>query len=65
VDLVHLAHAALIGYPRYFDPVSRRACPVEVAVERLASGDIPHPGLANRWLAKLQGRFAGYTRFWR
>jgi capsular polysaccharide export protein len=65
VDLVHLAHAALIGYPRYFDPISRRPCPVEVAVARLASGDIPHPGLTHRWLAKLQGRFAGYARFWR
>ncbi len=65
VDVLHLAHAALIGYPRYFDPVSGRACPVEVVVERLAAGDIPHPGLANRWLAKVQGRLAGYARFWR
>ncbi len=65
VDIVHLAHAALIGYPRYYDPVARRPCPVEVVVARLAVGDIPHPGLAMRWLAKLQGRFAGYARFWR
>jgi capsular polysaccharide export protein len=65
VDLVHLAHAALIGYPRYFDPVSKLPCPVEVVVERLTSGDIPHPGFGNRILAKAQGRFAGYARFWR
>ncbi len=65
VDLVHLVHAALIDYPRYFDPVSGRPCPVEVVVERLATGDIPHPGLAMRLLAKAQGRLAGYARFWR
>jgi capsular polysaccharide export protein len=65
VDLVHLAHAALIGYPRYFDPMSGRPCPVEVVVERLATGAIPHPGLGNRLLAKAQGRFAGYAQFWR
>ncbi len=65
VDLVHLAHAALIGYPRYFDPVSGRPCPVEVVVDRLAAGDIPRGGLGMRLLAKAQGRFAGYARFWR
>jgi capsular polysaccharide export protein len=64
-DVVHLAHAALIGYPRYYDPLSRLPCPVEVVIDRLATGDIPHPGRANRWLAKLQGRFAGYARYWR
>jgi len=31
-DLVQLAHAALIAYPRYWDPVSRRPCPPEVAL---------------------------------
>lgn len=64
-DLVQLVHATLIAYPRYYDPVSHRPCPVEVVVERLAAGDVPHPGLGNRLLAKLQGRFAGYARFWR
>lgn len=34
-----LAHAALIGYPRYFDPVTGQACPPEIAVLRLASGE--------------------------
>jgi capsular polysaccharide export protein len=64
-DPAHLVHATLIAYPRYYDPVSRRPCPVEVVVERLASGDVPHPGLANRVLAKLQGWFVGYAQFWR
>lgn len=64
-SLDQLVHAALIAYPRYYDPVSRRPCPPEVAVERLAAGDLPHPGLGNRLLAKLQGRFATYARFWR
>jgi len=63
-DLGQMAHAALIAYPRYFDPVSRRPCPPEVAVDRLRSGQIPHPGRANRILAKLQGAFAS-TPFWR
>jgi len=63
--LTHLIHAALIGYPRYYDPVSRRACPPEVAVERLAQGDLPRPGLGLRLLAKLQGRFVTHARLWR
>ena len=64
-DLTQLVHAALIAYPRYWDPVSRRPCPVEVAMDRLASGDIPHPGRANRALSKLQGRFASLAHLWR
>ena len=64
-DLMQLAHAALIAYPRYWDPVSRRPCPPEVALDRLASGEIPHPGRANRILSKLQGRFASLAHLWR
>jgi capsular polysaccharide export protein len=64
-DLTQLAHAALIAYPRYWDPVSRRPCPVEVALDRLASGEIPHPGRLNRGLSKLQGRFASLAHLWR
>lgn len=64
-DLLHLLHAALIAYPRYWDPVSRRPCPPEVALDRLASGDIPHPGRLNRLISKLQGRFASHARLWR
>ncbi|WP_346763891.1 capsular polysaccharide biosynthesis protein [Rhodobacter sp. SGA-6-6] len=64
-DLLHLVHAALIAYPRYWDPVSRRPCPPEVALERLATGDIPHSGAWNRLVAKLQGRFASHANLWR
>ncbi len=64
-SLAGLIHAALIDYPRYIDPVTGRPCPVEVAVDRLAAGEIPHPGAGNRALAKLQGLFASYAHLWR
>lgn len=64
-DLIALAHAALIDYPRYFDPLTGQPCPVEVAVDRLSSGDIPHPGRLNRMVSKLQGWFASYAHLWR
>lgn len=64
-DLFGLVHATLIDYPRYWDPVTGQPCPVEVAVERLSSGTIPHPGYANRVLSKLQGVFATYAHLWR
>jgi capsular polysaccharide export protein len=64
-DLTTLAHAALIAHPRYWDPVSRRPCPPEVALDRLASGEVPHPGRMNRLLSKAQGRFASYAHLWR
>jgi capsular polysaccharide export protein len=60
-----LVYAALIDYPRYFDPLSGSACPVEVVVERLRDGGVPHPGMANRLLAKLQGAFASQAHLWR
>lgn len=60
-----LVHAALIDYPRYLDPVTRQPCPVEVVIDRLAADDIPHPGPANRLLAKLQGLFASHAGLWR
>ena len=64
-DLAHLVHAALIAYPRYYDPVSRRPCPPEVAIDRLATGTLPRPGSALRLLAKLQGAFASHAHRWR
>ena len=63
--LAALAHAALIAYPRYHDPVTGRPCPPEVALHRLAHGPIPHPGRANRLLAKLQGALASHAWLWR
>lgn len=53
VSLSGLAHAALIGYPRYADPVTGLPCPPEVVVDRLASGSLPRP--PSGLLAKLQG----------
>jgi capsular polysaccharide export protein len=64
-DLLHLVHAALIAYPRYWDPVAKRPCPPEVALERLATGTIPRPGPFNRLIAKAQGRFASHAHLWR
>ncbi|MDQ2089435.1 capsular polysaccharide biosynthesis protein [Marimonas arenosa] len=61
VGLDGLVHATLIDYPRYLDPKTGLPCPVEVAVERLATGEIPHPGPVNRTLSKLQGLLAGFT----
>jgi capsular polysaccharide export protein len=50
--LAGLAHAALIGYPRYIDPRTGLPCPAEVAVERLAAGEAP---TASGLMARLQG----------
>ncbi len=63
--LMALAHAALIAYPRYMDPVTLLPCPPEVAVDRLASGRIPAPSLANRLLSKAQGALASRAHLWR
>lgn len=64
-DLIALTHAVLIDYPRYFDPVTKSACPVEVVVDRLTSGDLPKGQRGTRLLAKLQGLFASYAYLWR
>lgn len=60
-----LVHAALIAYPRYYDPISRRPCPPEVVIDRLAAGHIPPRGLTNRLLAKAQGALASQAWIWR
>ncbi|MBE0552945.1 MAG: capsular polysaccharide biosynthesis protein [Rhodobacteraceae bacterium] len=60
-----LVHAALIAYPRCFDPVSGRPCPPEVVIDRLASGSIQPRSLRLRILAKAQGRLAGWAHLWR
>ncbi len=68
-DLLHLAHAALIAYPRYFDPITKTPCPPEVALLRLAQAQGAGPalpqGLGLRLLSKLQGHFASYAHWWR
>ena len=64
-DLAALVHATLIAYPRYFDPITGRPCPVELVAERLAEGRTGpgRPGL--RLLARLQGLLAGQAWIWR
>lgn len=62
--LLGLVHAALIAYPRYYDPLTRQPCPPEVAIERLASGTgLPRPPML-RLLAKAQGIMAGFAPPW-
>lgn len=63
--LEQLAHAVLIGYPRYHDPVTNMPCPVDVVIDRLATGRMPRPGPANRLLAKAQGLLASRAHWWR
>ncbi|TJZ89753.1 capsular polysaccharide biosynthesis protein [Paracoccus gahaiensis] len=63
-DLAALVHACLIAYPRYRDPVTGLPCPVELALERLAAGEVSHPP-ALRLLAKAQGALAGHAWIWR
>ncbi|MCV3272618.1 capsular polysaccharide biosynthesis protein [Roseobacter sinensis] len=63
--LAGLVHAALIDYPRYIDPKTGLPCPVEVVVDRLASGHVQRRTATNRLLAKLQGLLAGHTGLWR
>jgi capsular polysaccharide export protein len=65
IDLETLVHRTLIDYPRYFDPVTRAACPVEVILSRIENNEIPRPAPVNRSLSKLQGIFASTTPFWR
>jgi capsular polysaccharide export protein len=64
-SLPALAHAALIAYPRYHDPLTGQPCPPEVALDRLISGDGLRQPPRLRALAKLQGWFAGQAWLWR
>ncbi len=64
-DISGLVHATLIDYPRYRDPISGLPCAVETVLERLATGNIPHPGIANRLISKVQGKLASYHSLWR
>nr|WP_231388677.1 capsular polysaccharide biosynthesis protein [Pseudooceanicola algae] len=65
LSLESLAHAVLIDYPRYRDPVSGLACPVETVLDRLASGKTGRRGPALRLLAKTQGVLASRPGLWR
>ena len=63
-DLIALAHAALIDYARYFDPVTGTACPVEVVADRLAAGIAAPTGPFARALAKAQGATVTWFGHW-
>ncbi|WP_193221926.1 capsular polysaccharide biosynthesis protein [Amylibacter sp. SFDW26] len=66
VSLSALVHATLIAYPRYWDPITGDACPVEVVLERFERGELQKRGPASiRILAKIQGLFASYAYLWR
>lgn len=64
-DLDQLTHAALIGAPRYLDPVSGRICPPELAIERLITGQTGPRRTALRLLSRLQGLLASQAHRWR
>ncbi|OCX66618.1 capsular biosynthesis protein [Thioclava sp. SK-1] len=64
-DLVHLVHAVLIAYPRYFDPVSQRSCPPELVIERLADRAAQRQYWPLKIVSTLQDRAASWTRLWR
>lgn len=57
------AHAALIAYPRYFNPKTGLPCAPEAAIEYLAAAAVQPPGL--RMLAKAQGLLASQSWLWR
>ncbi|RPE71999.1 capsular polysaccharide export protein [Pacificibacter maritimus] len=64
-SVLGLAHAALIDYPRYFDPATGAAISVEDAVELLASGPMGRSKWAQNALSKLRqfrARFLGLDR---
>ena len=66
ISLSALVHATLIEYPRYWDPITGDACPIEVVVERFERGEMQKSGPTSiRILAKIQGVFASYAYLWR
>lgn len=64
-DLAQLAHACLIAYPRYLDPVSKLPCPPEIAIQRLSTASIPQNWPFLRILSKAQGALISQSWLWR
>ena len=64
-DLATFVHCCLIDYPRYFDPVTGRPCPVEVALDRIKDDTVTTSSAGLRALSKLQGLLASYAHLWR
>lgn len=56
-----LVVAALLLYPRYFDPVTGLPCPAEVVVERLSTDDSQGDGFVVG-MRRLQGKFLRHLR---
>ncbi|MDJ0858691.1 MAG: capsular polysaccharide biosynthesis protein [Dinoroseobacter sp.] len=65
VTIDGLVHAALIAYPRYWDPKTSLACPVEVTLERLEARNFAASTPPLKVLSKLQGLLASYSWLWR
>lgn len=63
--LAALAHAALIAYPRYLDPLTGLPCTAEVAAERLATGTLPALPAGLRLLSRLQRLALPIALLWR
>ena len=57
-----LVAAALIRYPRYWDPESGLTCPVETVLERLRGAQMPPRGLRPRVLATAGKLLIGWRR---
>ncbi|MEM8789722.1 MAG: capsular polysaccharide biosynthesis protein [Pseudomonadota bacterium] len=67
-DLTALVHAALIGYPRYFDAETGLACAPEAVLYRLATrsaGVSRHAAGRHRLLAVAQDRLRRFAPLWR
>lgn len=60
-----LIHAALIAYPRYFDPRTGAALPVETVAERLASGQTWRGGPVLQLLSAAQNVLSRQAWIWR
>jgi capsular polysaccharide export protein len=61
LTLDELVAGALILYPRYYDPVSRLPCPVEIAIERIAAQRLRPRSLRDD-VRELAGRLVIATR---
>jgi capsular polysaccharide export protein len=64
-SLAALAHAVLIAYPRYRDPVSGLPCTAETAAERLASDTLPAAPAGLRLLSRMQRIVRPLAPLWR
>ncbi|HVH82530.1 MAG TPA: hypothetical protein VM782_24255 [Stellaceae bacterium] len=61
LTLEELVAVALIIYPRYLDPVTRRPCDPETIIDRLAQRELWRPNLLMR-TRRLQGLLVGALR---